>query len=316
MDGTVGLFIMTISFGIPFKTDGDGGPLYFSVPFSVPRKGIIQHFLWQITLFTWNVRDCIDKFKKMICITGRGGAMKLMLDPGHGGHDPGAVAHGLREKDLTLDIAQRIRHMLEAEYEGVEVRLTRESDTDVSLSQRARMANQWGADFFLSIHVNAGGGTGWESYRFPSVPARTVTYQDIIHAEVIREVQVTDRGKKTANFVVLRETAMPALLTENLFIDNAQDAARLKDAAFREKLARGHVAGLAKAFGLKRKEAPVVPGPFPDVPSSHWAAEAIQVVKDAGLMTGREDGSFGPNEPVTRAQMAVILAALLKKIYG
>src|SRR5690606_33324558 len=179
MDGTVGLFIMTISFGRPFKTDGDGGPLYFSVPFSVPRKGIIQHFLWQITLFTWNVRDCIDKFKKMICITGRGGAMNLMLDPGHGGHDPGAVAHGLREKDLTLDIAQRIRHMLEAEYEGVEVRLTRESDTDVSLSQRARMANQWGADFFLSIHVNAGGGTGWESYRFPSVPARTVTYQDI-----------------------------------------------------------------------------------------------------------------------------------------
>lgn len=239
--------------------------------------------------------------------------MKLMLDPGHGGHDPGAVANGLREKDLTLDIVQRIRRILQSEYRDVEVRLTRETDTAVSLSQRAAMANQWGADFFLSIHVNAGGGTGWESYRHPAAASRTVAYHDVIHAEVIRMVDVRDRGKKTANFAVLRETQMPALLTENLFIDHPQDAARLNDATFREALARAHVSGMEKALGLKRKEQPVRSGPFPDVPSDHWAAEAIRFVKDAGFMTGRPDGSFGPNEPVTRAQMAVILEKLFKQ---
>jgi len=247
--------------------------------------------------------------------------MKIMLDPGHGGSDPGAVANGLREKDLTFDIVQRIRRMLEEEYAGIEVRLTRDTDEEMDLSERAQMANRWGADFFLSIHINAGGGTGWESYRHPSSSSRTAGYQDVIHPAVLQFIQVKDRGKKTANFAVLRETKMPALLTENMFIDHAQDAVLLKEPSFREKLARGHVLGLEKAFGLKKKETPgsttssgtsVPTGPFVDVPPDHWAAEAIRFVKDAGLMTGREDGTFGPNEPGTRAQMATILAKLLK----
>src|SRR5690606_18071023 len=148
---------------------------------------------------------------------------------------------------------RRIRRILETEYTGVQVRLTRETDTYLDLSQRAKLANQWGADFFLSIHVNAGGGNGWESYRYTSASTKAVAYQDAIHTAVIQAVGagVKDRGKKAANFAVLRETKMPALLTENMFIDHAQDAARLKDPAFREKLARGHVVGLEKALGLK-----------------------------------------------------------------
>jgi len=180
-------------------------------------------------------------------------AIKIMIDPGHGGKDPGAVGNGLQEKALTLDIAQRIRRILENEYTGVEVLLTRETDTFLDLSERARKANQWGADFFLSIHINAGGGTGWESFRYSSAPSQTVSYQNVIHPEVIRATGVTDRGKKMANFAVLRETKMPALLTENLFIDRPQDAAKLKDSAFLEKVARGHVIGLEKALGLKPK---------------------------------------------------------------
>ena len=182
-------------------------------------------------------------------------SIKIMLDPGHGGHDPGAVANGLREKDLTLDIAQRIRRILEAEYTGVEVRLTRETDTYLDLSERAKLANAWGADFFLSIHINAGGGTGWESYRYTSASAKTVAYQDAIHAEVMRAIGagVKDRGKKAANFAVLRETKMPALLTENMFIDNQKDVTLLRDPEFLEKLARGYVVGLEKALGLKKK---------------------------------------------------------------
>src|SRR5690606_27818337 len=142
--------------------------------------------------------------------------------------------------------------------------------------------------------------------------------QDAIHTAVIQAVGagVKDRGKKAANFAVLRETKMPALLTENLFIDNAQDAAKLKDSSFLDKLARGHVLGLEKALGLKKKvqqSSQPKPGPFPDVPSTHWAAEAIRIVRDAGLITGKADGTFGPNEPVTRAQLAAILVRLMQK---
>lgn len=181
--------------------------------------------------------------------------LKLALDAGHGGKDPGAVGNGLQEKDITLDIVMRIYRIIQEEYTGVQVLLTRINDTYVAPDERARMANQWGADFFLSIHINAGGGTGWESYRYTSASAKAVVFQDAIHAAVIQAVGagIKDRGKKAANFAVLRETKMPAILTENLFIDNAKDAALLKDAAFREKLARGHVIGMEKAFGLKKK---------------------------------------------------------------
>jgi len=79
---------------------------------------------------------------------------KIVLDPGHGGKDPGAVSmSGLREKDIVLDIARRIKRYLEAE--SIEVRLTRSDDTFVSLWRRADIANKYGADFFISIHANA-----------------------------------------------------------------------------------------------------------------------------------------------------------------
>ena len=233
-------------------------------------------------------------------------AIKIMLDPGHGGKDPGAVGNGLQEKFLTLDIAKRIKHILETEYTGVQVRLTRETDTYLDLSERAKLANNWGADFFLSIHINAGGGTGWESFRYSSASSRTVAYQNVIHPEVIRAAGVTDRGKKVANFAVLRETKMPALLTENLFIDNAQDAAKLKDQAFLEKLARGHVVGLEKAFGLKKKGGKTVK----DDITGHWAEASIRKAIRTGIIKGYGDGRFGSDDPVTRAQLAVILDRL------
>jgi len=179
--------------------------------------------------------------------------VRIFIDPGHGGSDPGAVANGLYEKDLTLDIALRIRDILLKEYTGVEVRMSRETDTTVSLEQRVQMANSWPADYFLSIHCNAGGGTGFESYIYTNALETSVTYQNIIHPEIVSVTGFYDRGKKRANFYVLKYTKMPALLTENGFVDNANDAAKLKDSNFRQMIARGHVNGLAKAFGLQKK---------------------------------------------------------------
>ena len=180
--------------------------------------------------------------------------IKIFIDPGHGGHDPGAVGYGLREKDLTLAIAKKMRDML-SQYSNVVVKLSREDDRYLSLSQRAKMANDWGADIFISIHINAGGGVGFESFIFNgNVSEATRANQNVIHQEIIRATGWNDRGKKRANFAVLRQTKMPGLLTENGFISNASDAAKLKQDSFLNKIAQGHVDGLAKAFGLKPKK--------------------------------------------------------------
>ncbi|MEK4181718.1 N-acetylmuramoyl-L-alanine amidase [Aeribacillus sp. FSL K6-1121] len=181
--------------------------------------------------------------------------VKIFIDPGHGGNDPGAVANGLKEKDLTLKIAKKIQSLL-SEYEGVSVKLSRTTDVYLSLSERADMANKWEADFFISVHINAGGGTGFESYIYNKPNTKSVAYQNVIHPEIMKAIgNVKDRGKKRANFAVVRETKMPAILTENLFIDNSSDAAKLKSDSFLSQIAFGHVQGLVKAFGLKKKAA-------------------------------------------------------------
>jgi len=184
----------------------------------------------------------------------------FVIDFGHGGSDPGAVANGLKEKDLTVKIGKMIGDMLK-EYEDVKVIYTRTDDRYLSLSERVAIANQAKADFFLSVHINAGGGTGFESFVYNgNVSQATIAYQNVIHAEIMKAIgNVRDRGKKRANFAVLRETKMPAILTENLFIDHASDAAKLKSEQFLLQVAHGHVQGIAKAFGLKKKSTPVQP---------------------------------------------------------
>lgn len=152
-------------------------------------------------------------------------------------------------------IAKKIGNLL-GQYENVEVHYTRTDDRDVGLSERAAMANNINANYFLSIHINAGGGTGFESYVYTKVDNATIAYQNSIHNNVVSAIGVANRGTKRADFAVLRETKMAAILTENLFIDNANDAAKLKSDDFLNKIAQGHVNGLAAAFGLKKKASP------------------------------------------------------------
>lgn len=101
--------------------------------------------------------------------------VKIFLDPGHGGSDPGASAYGLQEKNLTLDIAKRIRNYLNNHYSGHSIKMSWTTDKTVSLSARTNEANRLGADFFLSVHINAGGGTGYEDYIHSSLSSKSQT---------------------------------------------------------------------------------------------------------------------------------------------
>jgi len=177
---------------------------------------------------------------------------RVYIDPGHGGTDPGASGNGLLEKNVTLNIALQVRNMLASH--PVLVRMSRTTDITRSLTYRTDDANAWGATIFISIHINAGGGTGFESFRYTSVGSATLRLHSLMHSNVIAGMRtvsaVTDRGQKTANFHVLRETAMPAVLTENLFIDTVSNANLLKNAAFITATARGHTNGILRFLGL------------------------------------------------------------------
>src|SRR5690625_4127057 len=127
---------------------------------------------------------------------------KIFIDPGHGGADPGATANGLREKNLCLSLALKLRDILNQEYAGHTLRLSREADTTVTLKQRTNMANSWGADYFVSIHINAGGGTGSESYiyngNYATTP-ETNRFRNLLHEQVGIEPRYRDRRAKKAN---------------------------------------------------------------------------------------------------------------------
>lgn len=179
--------------------------------------------------------------------------VKIYLDPGHGGNDPGAVGNGVQEKDIVLKIGQKIRDYL-FEYENVNVRMSRTTDIFRTLSWRTNDANSWGADYFISIHCNAGGGTGYEDYIYNgSVSSNTRNYRDIMHREIVKKAGMRDRGKKEANFHVLRESRASAILTENGFIDHAGDAAKMKSQAWINDIAQGHINGIVDIFNLQKK---------------------------------------------------------------
>ncbi|MCU9614067.1 N-acetylmuramoyl-L-alanine amidase [Caldibacillus lycopersici] len=190
--------------------------------------------------------------------------VKIFIDPGHegrkAGYDPGAVGNGLYECDLTLKIALKMKEKL-SKYQGVEVKLSRESEKKLSLKQRTDMANAWGADYLISVHINAGGGTGFESYTYNgsySGKQETNRKRAIVHAEVMKSLgkDVKNRGEKENNFHMVRECKAEAMLSENLFIDTKADADKLKQDSFLDKIAQGHVNGLVIVYNLEKKTAP------------------------------------------------------------
>lgn len=150
---------------------------------------------------------------------------KIFIDAGHGGRDPGAVGSKSRESDNVLKVAKRLKTLLES-Y-GHTVRLSRSTDKYLTLSERSRMANNWGADYFLSLHNNAfasKSATGFETFIYNGgVSSKTVEFQKAVHEAIAYEIGIKDRGKKKANFAVLRESKMTAILIEYAFITNEED---------------------------------------------------------------------------------------------
>lgn len=181
----------------------------------------------------------------------------IVLDAGHGGRDPGAIGPtGVREKDVILAITLEAARLLR--QQGAEVILTRQSDAAVELLQRAEIANQAGADVFVSIHGNAnvdrskhGTSTYWWPYPDVTTPGQIAARERLagaLQAALLGELQRHDLGLYQARFAVLRATNMPSVLLEVAFVSNPVEERLLADPAFQNRAAAAIAAGLQAYF--------------------------------------------------------------------
>ncbi|MEB3312718.1 MAG: DUF3747 domain-containing protein [Cyanobacteriota bacterium] len=177
------------------------------------------------------------------------GAVVVMIDPGHGGRDPGAIGiAGLQEKQINLTISQRVQQQLQAA--GLTVLMTRDSDQWVDLETRAQVANRAGAAVFVSIHANA------ISMQRPEVNGLETYYLSSgaglarsIHQRVLAQTDLADRGVRQARFYVLRHTTMPAVLVETGFVTGSVDAARFQNPAAVTQIADAIARGILDYLG-------------------------------------------------------------------
>ncbi|MBD5636188.1 MAG: N-acetylmuramoyl-L-alanine amidase, partial [Candidatus Eremiobacteraeota bacterium] len=175
----------------------------------------------------------------------------IVIDPGHGGSDFGAMHNGLVEKNLTLDISKRLRALLIAR--GWLVKMTRDSDVDVyqpndsardELQARDDIANRTGARLFISVHINAftsGELNGTTTYYY-----KTDSYglADAVHARLAATLPTKDDGIRKENFYVIRHANAPSILIETAFCSNPSDAQLLHSDAFLQKVASGIANGV------------------------------------------------------------------------
>ena len=173
--------------------------------------------------------------------------MKILIDAGHGGTDSGAIGSSIMEKDFNLLIANKVIGKLE-DYE-CSVLYTRTTDKYMSLDERVNLSNKNNCDCFISIHCNSSVNiaTGFESYSFTG----TSSLQNNVHNEIIKVIGLKDRGKKKANFYVLKHTKAKAILLELGFINNKNDCAVLNSKI--DLIVNAIVQGIVKEYDIKQK---------------------------------------------------------------
>jgi len=187
----------------------------------------------------------------------------ICIDPGHGGSDPGAVNRslGLSEKNITLDIANRLKKILQKE--GWSVIMTRNSDRDVSyagspayveLGDRCSIANDLKANAFISIHINASVNSSTNGFSTWWYKTTDKFLAQCIQSAMVKDLSVRDLGIRRERFYVLRHTNMPAALVEAGFISNPTEAKFLSQAQFRQKIAESIFKGLKNYFGTMKSK--------------------------------------------------------------
>ncbi len=208
-------------------------------------------------------------------------------NPGHGGRDSGALGSRSVEKDINLQVSLKFaKRMRDHGFEMVETRTT---DRFMGLSDIVALANGSGCDFFQSNHCNAGHGHGFEIYALPG--GRAELHARVMEKYLATALGISDRGVKTdQKFYVLVHTAMPAVLVELAFIDNAAEENLLLNAAWQEKAVEAMVKAWCEIYAvtyrpLGQPQAPppqTQPAPPPAADKAALVQEALDYLNRAG----------------------------------
>jgi N-acetylmuramoyl-L-alanine amidase len=176
----------------------------------------------------------------------------IVVDAGHGGHDPGAIGAGTNEKTIVLSVAQKLKENLESA--GAKVILTRKDDTFKSLEERVEIAKNNYAELFVSIHVNSATSnqaSGTENYYNTTTnPNGYESYllAKEIQSQIVKNAGMNDRGVKDRKFYVIRYNNVPSVLVELGFISNKNDASKLKSNEFQEIFAQSIYNGIVEYY--------------------------------------------------------------------
>ena len=180
-----------------------------------------------------------------LAVSAFGQSRTVVIDAGHGGFDRGGVpGQRISEKDKTLDVAQRLKRILQAS--GYRVIMTRDSDVFVTLGGRVAIANSHPGAIFVSIHFNCAsrsGANGIETYYYRSDSA---SLAQSIHRNVLSGAPSENRGIRRRGFYVIRKTAIPSVLVECGFLTNPTEGSLALTAAYREKLAQQIARGIQR----------------------------------------------------------------------
>lgn len=184
---------------------------------------------------------------------------KIMIDPGHGGRDPGAIGQaGTQEKEVVLDVSLEMARQLRSW--GAEVRLTRETDRQVAgpnapkredLQARVDMANSWPAEIFVSMHANANNNRevkGTETYVARDSSAASRRLAASMHKRLIDDLGQPDRRVLKADFFVIKNTTMPGALMEIAYLSHTDEEKKLADPTFRQQAATAMAEGIKDYF--------------------------------------------------------------------
>lgn len=221
---------------------------------------------------------------------------KIMLDPGHGGPDPGAIGPaGNEEEDVTLAVTEKLRDDLVAL--GADVRMTRTTDTAVKpggsktedLQERCNLSNNFGADLFVSIHCNSSdnhSAVGTETYHARNASAKSKVAARLIQNQT--KDLLPNRGVQQANFYVIVHTNAPAVLVETAFISNPGEESKLADPAFQDQLASKITTGISNYLAMDSNFGVVAPRPEPGQmdDESNWDPEKPHPPQDGYLLAG------------------------------
>lgn len=173
------------------------------------------------------------------------GTADIVLDAGHGGKDQGASGGNAIEKEITLAITRKTEKILKDA--GYKVKMTREDDTFVELTERAEYANRKDAKVFVSIHCNSseeGEGNGIETFYSEQKGEDGMKLAQLIQENLIMQTEARDREVKTADYTVIVRTKMPAVLVETGFLSNDTERALLGQEEYQNKLAKGIADGI------------------------------------------------------------------------